>query len=105
MARSAAPANPKRPRGRPPVAAAHPLTDGAELLTIKEVADYFRLSIDTISRMIHGTEDTPPQLDSVRVMGSIRIPREAVKAYIAANKTVGGSTAVSQATRSRMGMR
>lgn len=73
----------------------------AQFLTIDEVASLLRVCDDSIRRLVHGTDDVPPQLDSIRIKGSIRIPRESLNAYLAKHTKKAGTTKVSAKARKR----
>lgn len=103
MSRSAT-NSPKRPRGRPPVAAVYPPA-GAEYLTIKEVATKLRVSEDTVSRLLAGTPEEPPELSSVKVGAlNVRISVYALNEYLAKQTRQAGVVQVGSNARNKMGM-
>lgn len=76
----------------------------AQWLTIDEIAAELRVSDDSIRRLVHGTDDSPPKLDSIRIKGSIRISRASLNAYLADNMKRAGTAKVSAKARKRFGL-
>ena len=76
----------------------------AQWLTIDEIAAELRVSDDSIRRLVHGDDDTPPQLESIRIKGSIRVSRASLNAYLVKNTKKPGTTKVSAKARKRFSL-
>jgi hypothetical protein len=74
------------------------------LLLVREVAEILRVSDETVYRMINGTAKKPPVLDSLRVMGSVRVLKDSLDLFVKNNVTRAGSGEVPESIRIKMGM-
>ena len=77
----------------------------AQWLTIDEVASELRVCAASIRRLVHGTDNVPPKLDSVRIKQCIRISRTSLNAYLAKNATKAGTTQISAKAKKRFGLK
>lgn len=57
-----------------------------EMITVKEVASYLRVSIPTAYKLVHSGE-----IPSVKIGGRYIVPREEFRAWLK-NNTLGGNT-------------